>query len=152
MAQVSVPDPSSFPLFTGSQTRTTQCLLPHQSTPYHHHPQLLPPSARIPCYLRHHPIILAIIQMSPPTHTCFTKQLEDGCISFRLQHPERVHSPPCSWSTWIMKTLTGNTITLTDESSDAKLKDGCTLLDYNTQKESTLTLFFVHTGHEDPDW
>src|SRR6266545_6841123 len=140
MAQVSVPDPSYFPLFTGNQTRTMQCLLPNQSTPYHHHPQLLPPSVRISCHLGHHPIILAMIQVSPPAHTCFTKQLEDGHTSFGLQHPERVHSPPCSLSAWLMKALTGNTITLADESSDAKLKDGCTLSDYNTQKESTLHL------------
>src|SRR6266511_3858646 len=108
MAQVSVPDRSSSPLFTRSQTRTTQYLLSNQSTPYCHHPQLLLPSARIPCHLGHHLIILATSQASPSPHL-FHKSTRRWTHSFGLQHPERVHSPSCPQSTWISKTLTGNT-------------------------------------------
>src|SRR6266545_5209199 len=71
--------------------------------------------------------------------------------SFRLQHPKGVHSPPCSLSTQVMKTLTGNTITLEGLLMPNSKTDA--LFQTTTPKRSPLsTLFFVHTGHEDPDW
>src|SRR6266545_3299933 len=97
MAQVSVPDPSSFPLFTGNQTRTMQCLLPNQSIPYHHHPQLLPPSARISCHLGHHPIILAMTQVSPPAHICFTSnsKMDAPLLDYNIQKESTLHLVLC---------------------------------------------------------